>query len=523
MSPRAKTIKRIILGILIAPFALLLLLSILLYLPPVQRFVVAQATKILSERTGMTVHIDRLHLGFPLDLNVTGVEVIKAEGDTLLTLGSLSLSPSLRPLFDKHLEVPRIHLQDATINYTDSTGLSHLRARLPEAAVEQLFVDLDREQVELRRLMARGGYVHYHSTDTTKKEKDSDTIRWLIRAGELNLAQTQIEVEMPLDSLFVTAQVTSLKATRGEANLERMHFRLAHARLEGRELSYAVDRGISVEPVFDYQHILASDIRLEAEDIDSEGMLLSLRLRQGQFREQSGLKLIHLSGLYRMDSTRIELEGLDLTTDASFIRGDMILPWSIMQGDSLAHFLLSAEASIGTKDILTFTGKELEELDQGGVFRGKLAHRQLIAPISLRVGCMGSLSELRLSEAKLHWSDVLTLSMQGKLYALTDARTRAGKLYLDGKLGKKASLLLALVAPGLAKEYRLPADLTLRGNVDLRRGSYISDLSATEGTGSVSLKGRFHEATKSYEATLRVAGLDCPPLHAPRLNRGGEY
>ena len=115
MSPRAKTIKRILLGIL-APFALLLLLSILLYLPPVQRFVVAQVTKILSERTGMTVHVGHLHLGFPLDLNVTGVEVIKAEGDTLLTLGSLSLSPSLRPLFDKHLEVPRIHLQDATIS-----------------------------------------------------------------------------------------------------------------------------------------------------------------------------------------------------------------------------------------------------------------------------------------------------------------------------------------------------------------------------------------------------------------------
>jgi conserved domain protein len=508
MSPRAKTIKRILLGILIAPFALLLLLSILLYIPPVQRFVVAQVTRILSERTGMTVHVGRLHLGFPLDLQVGDVEVIKAPGDTLLTLGSLSLSPSLRPLFDKHLEVPRIHLQDATISYTDSTGLSRLRARLPEAAVEQLFVDLDREHVELRRLMARGGYVHYYSADTTKKEKDSDTIRWLIRAGEIDLAQTRVEVEMPLDSLFVTAQVTSLKATRGEADLERMHFRLAHARLEGRELSYAVDQGISVEPVFDYQHILASDIRLEAEDIDSEGMLLSLRLRQGQFREQSGLKLIHLSGLYRMDSTRIELEGLDLTTDASFIRGDMILPWSIMQGDSLAHFLLSAEASIGTKDILTFTGKELEELDQGGVFRGKLAHRQLIAPISLKVGCMGSLSELRLSEAKLRWPDVLSLSMQGKLYALTDARARAGKLYLDGKLGKKASLLLALVAPDLAKEYRLPADLTLRGNVDLRRGSYISDLSATEGTGSVSLKGRFHEATKSYEATLRVAGLD---------------
>lgn len=115
MSPRAKTIKRILLGILIAPFALLLLLSILLYVPPVQRFVVAQVTKILSERTGMTVHVGHLHLGFPLDLHVGDVEVIKAPGDTLLTLGSLSLSPSLRPLFDKHLEIPRIQIGRAHV------------------------------------------------------------------------------------------------------------------------------------------------------------------------------------------------------------------------------------------------------------------------------------------------------------------------------------------------------------------------------------------------------------------------
>ena len=508
MSPRAKRIRRIVLGLLIAPFALLLLIAVLLYIPPVQRFVVAQATKILSERTGMTVHIDHLHLGFPLDLNVGGVEVIKAEGDTLLTLSSLSLSPSLRPLFDKQIEIPEIQLSGLNLNYTDSTGLTQLKAKLAEAAVERLFVDLDKEQVQLGRLLTRGGDVTFASQDTTTQEKKSEPIRWQIAAETVELSETKVRVTMPLDSLYVSADVSVLRGQRLEADLEQMHFRVAHLRAEGRELGYAVDEGISVEPIFDYRHILLSGIRLEAEDIDSKGTFLSLYLKHGQLREQSGLKLIHLSGRYQMDSTRVELGNLDLTTDASYIRGDMLLPWSVLTGDSTARFFLGAEASIGTKDILTFTGKELEEMDQGGVFRGKLAHRQLIAPISLKVGCMGSLSELRLSEAKLRWPDVLTLSMQGKLYALTDAKARAGKLYLDGKLGKKASLLLALVAPDLAKEYRLPADLALKGDVDIRRGSYITDLKATDSSGTVALKGRFHEATKSYEATLRVADLN---------------
>jgi len=110
----------------------------------------------------MTVHIDHLHLGFPLDLNVGGVEVIKAEGDTLLTLSSLSLSPSLRPLFDKQIEIPEIQLSGLNLNYTDSTGLTQLKAKLAEAAVERLFVDLDKEHVQLGRLLTRGGDVTYH-------------------------------------------------------------------------------------------------------------------------------------------------------------------------------------------------------------------------------------------------------------------------------------------------------------------------------------------------------------------------
>ena len=199
------------LGLLIAPFALLLLIAVLLYIPPVQRFVVAQATKILSERTGMTVHIDHLHLGFPLDLNVGGVEVIKAEGDTLLTLSSLSFSPSLRPLFDKQIEIPEIQLSGLNLNYTDSTGLTQLKAKLAEAAVERLFVDLDKEQVQLGRLLTRGGDVTFASQDTTTQEKKSEPIRWQIAAETVELSETKVRVNMPLDSLYVSADVSVLR------------------------------------------------------------------------------------------------------------------------------------------------------------------------------------------------------------------------------------------------------------------------------------------------------------------------
>ena len=107
-SPRF--VKRLVLGILLAPFALIILLIAALYVPPIQRFVVGQATALLSRQLGMQVELDELHLGFPLDLSVKGFRMVQAPGDTLLSVGSLSLSPSWRSLLDKRLEVPRVAL-----------------------------------------------------------------------------------------------------------------------------------------------------------------------------------------------------------------------------------------------------------------------------------------------------------------------------------------------------------------------------------------------------------------------------
>ena len=156
MSRRSKYIKRILWGILLTPFVLVLLVAVLLYVPPVQRFVVQRTAAYLSEKTGMQVSVGNIHLAFPLDLSLQKLQVLRSPGDTLISVGSLSLSPALRPLFDSQVEVPRITLDSLTYNQRDSLGLSLLQVHLPAATAEQLFVDLNKERVDLKRLTTQG-------------------------------------------------------------------------------------------------------------------------------------------------------------------------------------------------------------------------------------------------------------------------------------------------------------------------------------------------------------------------------
>ena len=57
--------------------ALLLLLCLLFYFPPFQRWAVGQASRIASEKSGMQISVGYVRLAFPLDLSLENVKVLE--------------------------------------------------------------------------------------------------------------------------------------------------------------------------------------------------------------------------------------------------------------------------------------------------------------------------------------------------------------------------------------------------------------------------------------------------------------
>ena len=106
---------RILLGMVLTPIFLLLLLFVLIYVPPVQKYAVDKAAEMLSEETGMEVSVERVCLKFPLDLSMGGVLAVD-EGDTLLDARELDVSVRALPLFRLEAEVDGVHLYDAKLN-----------------------------------------------------------------------------------------------------------------------------------------------------------------------------------------------------------------------------------------------------------------------------------------------------------------------------------------------------------------------------------------------------------------------
>ncbi|HMC97705.1 MAG TPA: hypothetical protein VKG92_08635, partial [Flavobacteriales bacterium] len=115
---------RTVIVLLLAPFVLLAIIALLIYLPPVQNTVRGRVVSYLEAKTGTTVRLDHLNLRFPLGLTLEGLFVADEQGDTLLHAGSLKAQVALRALFNKRILLKSVDLSDvrgSVVQFPDSS------------------------------------------------------------------------------------------------------------------------------------------------------------------------------------------------------------------------------------------------------------------------------------------------------------------------------------------------------------------------------------------------------------------
>ena len=109
----------VILGV---PVALSALLAILLYIPPVQQWMLQKATYYASQKTGMEISIGRVRLAFPLDLSMEDVLIIQPNDslpqakDTVASVRRMVADVQLMPLLNKKVEVDELTFEGLKLN-----------------------------------------------------------------------------------------------------------------------------------------------------------------------------------------------------------------------------------------------------------------------------------------------------------------------------------------------------------------------------------------------------------------------
>ena len=490
---------------LLTPIVLFVILMILLYVPPVQNFIRKQATAIASDATGMNISVERIDLRFPLNLLVRGVQVVQSEADaadvqhpdTLLNLGSLNVSVQAWPLLQGRVEVNAITLQQVAVNSSNLLEGMHIKGTLGRFFLESHGIDLKKEDAILNNVELSNTHMQVMLADTTETPKDSTetAVNWRIALHNLKLKNVSVDLQMPLDSMALGANIGDASIEDANVDLKRHFYGWRRFTLTESAVNYDSGMAAPVEG-FDASHIALRDIRIGIDSVMACGRDMNAIIREFSMYDRSGLTVTSLTGRLFADSTLIRIPYLQLKTPHSDMDLTAQTYWKLVDIPTTGHLSARFNANIGKQDVLLFAGGLPETFKEAYPFR----------PLVIHAGTEGNLKQMQISRFTAELPGAFFLSGGGELWNLTDSLTRNGGLDFEMQT-QDLNFLTGLTGVTPDGSIIVPDSMNLVARLGLDGPQCNAILKIKEGEGSLGLDAAYNLNTEVYHADLAIDAL----------------
>ena len=498
---------RAALWVLLTPIALFVLVMVLLYVPPVQDFIRRQAVAVAEEATGMQLAVERIDLRFPLDLVVRGVQVVQPADsttqspDTLLTLGSLSVRVQAWPLLRGQVEVDGVLLEDVSVNSARLLDGMQMEGTLGRFFLRSHGVDLNRESVILNNVELEDTHLRMVLADTTAAPPDttSTAVRWKVLLHALQLKDVSVDLQMPLDSLRLSARLGEARIDEAEADLGRQAYGWQKFLLAGTDLEYdsGTPRDTTGMPEgFDPSHIAVRDVRIGIDSVRYEGRQMNAVIREFSLYERSGLSVTSLTGRLTADSTLIRVPALQLQTPHSQIDLTAQTYWELVNIPTTGRLSARLDARIGKQDVLLLAGGLPESFKKAYPFH----------PLVIRAGTEGNLKQMQISRFSIDLPGAFSLSGGGEFWNLTDSLARRGNMDLEMQT-RDLNFLTALGGLTPDSSLVIPDNMRLDTRLTVEGNACSATLDLQEQEGSLNLAAAYNLGDGRYQLDLRADSL----------------
>ena len=476
-----------------APIVLFVALLTLLYLPPVQEFTVRKAAQVASNATGMSIHVGRLRLAFPLDLALN--EVVVCDGvraDTLASIGEFRIGISPWPLLRGNVQVKSINLTNATVHTGKLIPSAEVNGRIGRLTLRHSDIDLTSEIASVKNLMLQEADVSLTLHQKNSQQgKTFSPVGWKIFLGRAKIEQANLRLLMPSDTLDMSAGWETSEVRNMAIDLEAQAYDVSHIALNGGTFSYA-NTTLPIAKGFDPRHVQISNISVAMDSLHYKQKEADIILQQLTLEERSGFQLTRSEGRMRMDKAGISLPYLSLESNSSYIQAKGHLPWSARKEDS------NERMSAWVDGRLSFTDLAL-------LNPSIIVHK---SPMNIRISLQGNATHLQLDDFALQMDSVVNLKAQGKASYLTDNKHRTGEAKWEAVV-HNSPVITSLVATYLPS-IEIPQGMNMKGLVAVDKTRYDVHLDILEKEGYLSAKGFYNTLSQEYSLHLRT---DSFPLH----------
>ena len=479
-------------GIIISlPFALFIIISILIYIPPVQEFIVRKAASAASAAAGMDISVGRISLSFPLNLNILDVSAVQ-EKDTLLSAGKITLKVQMKPLLRKQVEIDAFRLEEISLNTRDMISGLSLKGELGELYLESHGVALSPETAVINSFILKDTHVDICMADTAAADTAAgEPLYWQFMLHEAVLENVAINLSMPLDSMRMGVNIGSAALTEGLVDLRKEAYSIQKFRIRNSSVRYASGSGQPAEG-FDPSYIAIAGLNIGLDSIYYCGNEIKAGIKDFRMKERSGLEIISAGGVVTANDERIDVSGLELKTTDSYLSVQASAGWNISQINNDGSIQARIMADIGKNDLFRFVTGMPED------FRKDFPAE----PVRIRAGVDGSLNRMRITGVSAEIDGHVCLTAEGYLNDVTDSAKMAAHLDMDGVF---PDMKFAQSLMGAAV---VPADMAIKGSADMRNDSLMAALALSQGEGQAEIRAGFMPGNEAFFAEMELKELN---------------
>lgn len=430
---------RILLWVALTPILLFLLLAVLIYVPPVQKFAVDKAAEILSEEMDMQVTVESVHLKFPLDLAMGGVVAVQ-DGDTLLAARELDVSVRALPLFRLQAEVDGVHLYDTQLNTKDLIEACVVRGHVAEVSLNSHSTDLQQELAIINQALLRDADLTVLLADSVPEDTTvSEPVNWKIQVEDLQLENVKATVLLPpqADSTYAMLHVGTAHAN-AFLDLGKEEYRVGHLEAQRSSASFDLRNAPRLSDQLDPSHLLFNDISLAVDSFCFRGTgEMTLNLTQLAATEQSGLTITEAHGRVEMDSLSLHLPRFAVKTADSDFTLAYHMDMNAFDDVNPGTFSALAEGQLGKDDLIYFTrmgGPDTKDVCD--MMRQLLPAR----PTEVQLKADGNLNTLSVSHMYMKVPSLVTLDGEVTLWDVVNDLSLQAKVAANDAHGGSAQL-----------------------------------------------------------------------------------
>lgn len=499
MHLNAKKILKALIAIVLAPIVLFILLTVLLYIPPVQNWVAHGVADYATSQTGDSITVGHVSLSFPLDLEVSDFRMLhpndslKNVTDTVADVRTLVASVQFLPLLKGKVNVDELTFKHLKANTANFIGDLRIKGNLEKLHVHSHGIMLNNDSAKIDFAEIENGWLDVALGDTVPKDTTKEKTLWKINIDKVTLSKTDFRLHLPGDSMTVHANFHSAIANNAQLLLHDNMYKVEALDWHGGDLDYDLPYKLHALKGFDSNHISASDINLGVDSFVYSKPDISVKIRAANFKEHSGLVVRDMSGGFLMDDKQLRLSDFRLKMPMTDIGGKFWMDMNAFDDVNPGHFFADLDGKIGVSDLNPFL------VSVPKAYLSKLPHESL----NVKGRLYGNLNYLSFRNLTLGYPSAFTINGNGYAANLT----KTDKLKASARLSlttRNMAFVKKFMPASSRKTINIPSGLNVKGFFKIDKKLVETDFAANYSGGSLKAKGFFNGADNRYNVTANA-------------------